>query len=178
MLAIERGELDGIVGYSWGVARVGNRDDLAFGLLKILMPLGLTKHKELPAVPLLDEFVTDAADRQVLELTFSRQAIGPAAGCTARPRSARGRGATCGIRRSYARPGKATEVHMKILRPAAIRTTAITSLLLILASGYSGFAQTPAPPFCATADDVAIVAHSRVYACGRLCPGCWRRHSA
>jgi len=43
MLAIERGELDGIVGYSWGVARVGNRDDLASGRLKIVMQLGLTR---------------------------------------------------------------------------------------------------------------------------------------
>ena len=32
------------------------------------------------------------------------------------------------------------------LRPAAIPTIAITSVLLILASGYSGLAQTPAPP--------------------------------
>jgi tripartite-type tricarboxylate transporter receptor subunit TctC len=76
MLAIERGELDGIVGYSWGVARAGNRDDLASGRLKIVMQLGLDKHKDLPAVPMLDEFVTDAADRQVLELIFSRQAMG------------------------------------------------------------------------------------------------------
>lgn len=35
---------------------------------------------------------------------------------------------------------------MKGLRPAAIPTIAITSVLLILASGYSGLAQTPAPP--------------------------------
>jgi len=76
LLAIERGELDGIVGYSWGVARVGNRDDLASGRLTILMQLGLTKHKELPDVPTLDAFVTAAADRQVLELIFSRQAMG------------------------------------------------------------------------------------------------------
>jgi tripartite-type tricarboxylate transporter receptor subunit TctC len=76
MLAIERGELDGIVGYSWGVARVGNRDDLASGRLKIVMQLGLTKHKELPSVPMLDEFVTGVADRQVLQLIFSRQAMG------------------------------------------------------------------------------------------------------
>ena len=76
MLAIERGELDGIVGYSWGVARVGNRDDLAAGRLKILMQLGLTKHKELLNVPMLDEFVTGGADRQVLQLIFSRQAMG------------------------------------------------------------------------------------------------------
>src|SRR5438105_11846617 len=31
MLAIERGELDGIVGYSWGVARSGNKADLQSG---------------------------------------------------------------------------------------------------------------------------------------------------
>src|SRR5258706_14267311 len=41
---------------------------------------------------------------------------------------------------------EATEVHMQSFRLAAIPTIAITSLLLILASGYSGFAQTPAPP--------------------------------
>ena len=35
---------------------------------------------------------------------------------------------------------------MKSLRLAEIPTIAITSLLLILASDYSGFAQTPAPP--------------------------------
>jgi glc operon protein GlcG len=41
---------------------------------------------------------------------------------------------------------EATEVRMKNLRPAMIPTIAITSLLLILALGYSGFAQTPASP--------------------------------
>ena len=76
MLAIERGELDGIVGYSWGVARVGSREALASGRLKIVMQLGLRKHKELPDVPILDEFVHSEADRQVLELIFSRQAMG------------------------------------------------------------------------------------------------------
>ena len=35
---------------------------------------------------------------------------------------------------------------MKGLRLAAISTVAITSVLLILASGYTGLAQTPAPP--------------------------------
>jgi tripartite-type tricarboxylate transporter receptor subunit TctC len=76
MLAIERGELDGIVGYSWGVARAGNKDDLAAGRLKIVMQLGLAKHKDLPTVPMLDEFVTAPHDRQVLDLIFSRQAMG------------------------------------------------------------------------------------------------------
>jgi tripartite-type tricarboxylate transporter receptor subunit TctC len=76
MLAIERGELDGIVGYSWGVARVGNKSDLASGRLRIVMQLGLDKHKDLPDVPMLDEFVHKADDRQVLQLIFSRQAMG------------------------------------------------------------------------------------------------------
>jgi len=35
---------------------------------------------------------------------------------------------------------------MKIHQLAAVRTIGLTSLLLILAWGYSGFAQTPAPP--------------------------------
>jgi len=76
MLAIERGELDGIVGYSWGVARVGSRDDLAAGRLKIVMQLGLEKHRELPDVPLLNTLVTAPEDRQVLDMIFSRQAMG------------------------------------------------------------------------------------------------------
>jgi tripartite-type tricarboxylate transporter receptor subunit TctC len=76
MLAIERGELDGIAGYSWGVARAGNKDDLAAGRLKIVMQLGLDKHKDLPDVPMLDQFVTRPQDRQVLDMIFSRQAMG------------------------------------------------------------------------------------------------------
>src|SRR5438874_8604937 len=36
MLALQRGELDGIVGYSWGVARSGNKTDLQTGKLKIV----------------------------------------------------------------------------------------------------------------------------------------------
>ncbi|MEA2988129.1 MAG: hypothetical protein QOG83_840 [Alphaproteobacteria bacterium] len=76
MLAVERGELDGIVGYSWGVARSGNKHDLESGKLKIVMQLGLEKHKELPNVPMLTEFVIQPEDRQVLELIFSRQSMG------------------------------------------------------------------------------------------------------
>ena len=76
MLAVERGELDGIVGYSWGVARSGNRSDLETGKLKIIMQLALDKHKELPDIPLVTEFVTRPDDRQVLEMIFSRQSMG------------------------------------------------------------------------------------------------------
>src|SRR5215467_9585798 len=62
MLAVERGELDGIVGYSWGVARSGNKADLDAGRLKIIMQLGLDKHKDLPDTPLVTDLVKNADD--------------------------------------------------------------------------------------------------------------------
>jgi tripartite-type tricarboxylate transporter receptor subunit TctC len=76
LLAVERGELDGIVGYSWGVARSGNRDLLESGKLKIVMQLALRKHRELPGVPLVTDFVSNPDDRKVLEVIFSRQSMG------------------------------------------------------------------------------------------------------
>jgi tripartite-type tricarboxylate transporter receptor subunit TctC len=76
LLAVERGELDGIVGYSWGVARSGNRDLLESGKLKIVMQLALGKHKELPTIPLVTDFVSNPEDKKVLEVIFSRQSMG------------------------------------------------------------------------------------------------------
>jgi tripartite-type tricarboxylate transporter receptor subunit TctC len=76
MLAVERGELDGIVGYSWGVARSGHKELLDTGKLKIILQLALSKHKELTNVPLITELVTKSEDRQVLEMIFSRQSMG------------------------------------------------------------------------------------------------------
>jgi tripartite-type tricarboxylate transporter receptor subunit TctC len=76
MLAVVRGELDGIVGYSWGVARSGNKAELDNGSLKIILQLALAKHKELPEVPLVMDFVNNPEDRQVLEMIFSRQSMG------------------------------------------------------------------------------------------------------
>jgi tripartite-type tricarboxylate transporter receptor subunit TctC len=76
LLAVARGELDGIVGYSWGVARSGHKDLLESGRLKIIMQLALEKHRELANVPLVTEFVTNHDDQRVLELIFSRQSMG------------------------------------------------------------------------------------------------------
>jgi tripartite-type tricarboxylate transporter receptor subunit TctC len=76
MLAIERGELDGIVGYSWSVARSGNKEEIDDGALKIILQVALNRHPDLPNVPLVGDFVTAGADRQVLELIFSRNSMG------------------------------------------------------------------------------------------------------
>jgi tripartite-type tricarboxylate transporter receptor subunit TctC len=76
LLAITRGELDGVLGYSWGAARQGSRDDLQSGRLKIVMQLALKKHAELKDVPLVMDLVPDGDQKKVLELIFSRQSMG------------------------------------------------------------------------------------------------------
>jgi tripartite-type tricarboxylate transporter receptor subunit TctC len=76
MLAVERGELDGIVGYSWSVARYGNKEQLDDGTLKNILQVALNKHPDIPDVPLVTDFVKSDADRAVLELIFSRNRMG------------------------------------------------------------------------------------------------------
>jgi len=76
MLAIERGELDGIVGYSWSVARFGNKEQLDNGTLKIILQVALTGHPDLKGVPIVTDYVKNPVDRQVLELIFSRNSMG------------------------------------------------------------------------------------------------------
>jgi tripartite-type tricarboxylate transporter receptor subunit TctC len=76
MLAIERGELDGIVGYSWSVARFGNKEQLDNGTLKIILQVALTGHPDLKGVPIVTDYLKNPEDRQVLELIFSRNSMG------------------------------------------------------------------------------------------------------
>jgi tripartite-type tricarboxylate transporter receptor subunit TctC len=75
LLGIGRNELDGVLGYSWGVARMGSRDQLKDGKLKLIMQLALKKHPELPNVPLVTDLASGESKR-VLELIFSRQSMG------------------------------------------------------------------------------------------------------
>lgn len=75
-MAMMRGETDGAVGYSWGTARVGSRDQLQSGEFRIVMQLALKKHPELPNVPLVLDLVKNEADRDFLNLIFARQAMG------------------------------------------------------------------------------------------------------
>ncbi|MCC6887801.1 MAG: hypothetical protein IT536_04630 [Hyphomicrobiales bacterium] len=75
LLGISRNELDGVLGYSWGVARMGSRDELAEGRLKLIMQLALKKHAQLPDVPLVTDLATGDGKR-VLEVIFARQSMG------------------------------------------------------------------------------------------------------
>lgn len=76
ILAMQRKEVDGAVGYSWSTARVGSGPQLKSGEFKIIMQLALQKHPELPDVPLVLDLVKTDEDRALFNLIFARQAMG------------------------------------------------------------------------------------------------------
>jgi tripartite-type tricarboxylate transporter receptor subunit TctC len=76
LLSLERGEVDGLLGYSWAAARSGSAEMLRTGKLKNIMQLGLRKHPDMPNLPLIMDLVQNEDDKRVLELVFARQAMG------------------------------------------------------------------------------------------------------
>jgi tripartite-type tricarboxylate transporter receptor subunit TctC len=70
-LAIERGELQGRCGVSYGSLRVNKPEWLQNKEMAVLIQFGLVKHPELPDVPLLTELVSDKNDRAALDLMLA-----------------------------------------------------------------------------------------------------------
>lgn len=70
-LAIERSELQGRCGVSFGSVRVNRPEWLENKNFTVLIQLGLTKQPELPDVPLLGELVSNKDDRAALELMLA-----------------------------------------------------------------------------------------------------------
>jgi tripartite-type tricarboxylate transporter receptor subunit TctC len=69
-LAMERGELDGACGFSYGTIKSARPDWLAKQEINLLLQLTIKKSPELPKVPLVTDYVTDSASRQLLNLAF------------------------------------------------------------------------------------------------------------
>jgi tripartite-type tricarboxylate transporter receptor subunit TctC len=74
--AMERGELQGRCGVSYGSLKTTRPQWVANKDVDILIQFGLTKEKELPDVPLLGDLVSDASDRQALELMLAPSEMG------------------------------------------------------------------------------------------------------
>ncbi len=74
-LAMERGEIDGRCGWSWTSLLSRNREWLTGGRIRITLQIGLTKHEDLPDVPLIADLVSDQSQAAALRLIVSRQAI-------------------------------------------------------------------------------------------------------
>lgn len=74
-LAMERGELAGTFGNGWSSLKTGEPTWLKEKKITLLAQFGLTKHPELPDVPLFIDLAKTEDDRKGLELVLARQDI-------------------------------------------------------------------------------------------------------
>lgn len=72
-LAMEKREVDGRCGWSWNSVVSIKSDWLQHKKINVLVQMSMTKHPDLPDVPLLFEYAKSSEDRQALELIFARQ---------------------------------------------------------------------------------------------------------
>lgn len=75
-LAMERRELDGLVGTSWDSYKATKPDWVANKRARILLQVSFGKHEELPDIPDLESFVKNDDDRALLEVILARQVYG------------------------------------------------------------------------------------------------------
>ena len=75
MLAIERGEVQGSAGTSWGSLTSSRGDWLAKNRIVVLAQLGLKSNPAIGKAPLIVDLAKSDADRQVLEMIFARQSF-------------------------------------------------------------------------------------------------------
>ena len=76
ILAMERGEVDGNCSWSWSSAKQSRPDWLKDKVVNIIMQMSLTKHPDLPDVPLVMEYARNDSERAQMELLLSRQIMG------------------------------------------------------------------------------------------------------
>lgn len=75
-LAIERGEVQGMIGDDWASVKANKADWLREKKIRILMQMTAQRHPDLPDVPTVGEFAKDETKRHVLELFVLRQTYG------------------------------------------------------------------------------------------------------
>jgi tripartite-type tricarboxylate transporter receptor subunit TctC len=76
VLAMERGEVQGRCGWSWSSVLAARMSWWKEKKINILVQLALTKHPDLPDVPLVTDLATNDAQRQMLRMIFARQVMG------------------------------------------------------------------------------------------------------
>jgi len=75
-LAMERGEVDGICGLSWGTIKVAHPEWVNGQNVHYLLQAALQKDPELADVPLALDVINDPEKKQILYLHFAPQAMG------------------------------------------------------------------------------------------------------
>jgi tripartite-type tricarboxylate transporter receptor subunit TctC len=75
-LAMERGEVNGRCGWSWSSVKSTHPTWIEQKKVNILVQLALSKHPELPDVPLIVDLAKNDEQRQILKIIFARQVMG------------------------------------------------------------------------------------------------------
>ena len=75
-LAMERGEVQGRCGWSWSSVKSTHPEWLRDKKINVLVQLSLSKHEDLPDVPLILDLAKTEADKQVFSLVFARNVMG------------------------------------------------------------------------------------------------------
>jgi hypothetical protein len=75
-LALERGEAEGICGWSWSSVVSTARDWLKDKKINVFLQMSMSKHPDLPNVPLVIDLAKTDQQRQVLKLFFAPQVMG------------------------------------------------------------------------------------------------------
>jgi tripartite-type tricarboxylate transporter receptor subunit TctC len=79
-VAMERREIDGYCSFTWSAIKSARPQWVADKQINVLLQLSLSKHPELPDVPLVMDLAKDEASRQIFALAFGTQKMGrPAA---------------------------------------------------------------------------------------------------
>lgn len=75
-LALERGEVQGRCGWSWASVTATRAHWIKQKKVNFLVQIALSKHKDLPDLPIITDLVKNQRDRQVVELILARQEYG------------------------------------------------------------------------------------------------------
>ena len=75
-LAMQRGEVKGRCGWSWSSIKVTHPAEYQNKVFHVLVQLSLSKHPDLPHIPLIMDLATSDEQRQMFKLVFARQVMG------------------------------------------------------------------------------------------------------
>jgi tripartite-type tricarboxylate transporter receptor subunit TctC len=75
-LAVERGELDGIAGWSWDSLKLERPEWATSKDVTLVMQVSDKRHPEIPDVPNIYDYVDNPDDKATLELIFGHQLLG------------------------------------------------------------------------------------------------------
>jgi len=73
-MAMEKGEVEGRFGWSWGSIKVRSRDWLEQKKINIILQMAIKKAPDLPDVPFIMDYAKTELDKQALEMLFAPQA--------------------------------------------------------------------------------------------------------